>query len=291
MWSRWWLLWFVLGFGQARGQLGPEPATVRVSVLSLFHPEVLTLSADHAVRLLADGAPRVLDGRRVAMLRADGDRVEVDGVGAETLLLPVETFTLGVPGKIARVYRGALTVRARGGVLVAVVTMDTELAVASIVAAEVPAGTPFAAMEAQAIASRSYLLANGRRHAFSDACDTTHCQFLRAPPGAGSGAARATAATRGRVLTWESEGRVRMVSAMYSRSCGGRTGTLARAGVYPFYAVRCEYCLRHPGLAGRGVGHRLGMCQLGAAAMARKGVGVGGILSYFYANTRVVLLG
>jgi Stage II sporulation protein len=236
-----------------QAQLPAEPATVRIGVFSLFHPQTLTLSADHSITLLLDGSPHILDAHRTATLHATPSGLTVDATSTRALAVPSGTFTLTVPGKLTRVYRGALSVSSRSGVLIPVVTMETELAVASIVAAESAPDTPPEALKAQAIASRSYLLANPHAHAGFDACDTTHCQFLRSPPAAGSPAAIATRATRNTVLTWRAapDASPRLVAAKYSRSCGGHTRVppaSATAGSYPFYAVRCDFCLRHPEL-------------------------------------------
>jgi stage II sporulation protein D len=124
--------------------------------------------------------------------------------------------------------------------------MDLETAVASVVAAENPSDVPLEAAKAQAIASRSFLLAGAGRHRDFDFCDTTHCQFLREPPSPDSAAARATAQTAGLVLTYQTK----PVAAMYSRSCAGRTRTPAQLGLpeagYPYYSVDCAYCRSHP---------------------------------------------
>ena len=153
-------------------------------------------------------------------------------------------FTLSVPGRISREYQGSLEVSVRDGVLVPVVVMDLELAVASAVAAESSPGAPPEALKAQAVATRSYYFAAHRHTAFGF-CDATHCQFLREPPGATSPAMIAAASTRGMVLTY----RGKIVPALFSASCGGRTRSLRDAGMapqgYPYYSVACEYCLHH----------------------------------------------
>jgi stage II sporulation protein D len=155
-------------------------------------------------------------------------------------------FELAVPGKIRRRYRGMLEVRVVGAVLMPVVTMGLEDAVAAVVAAESSPDAPLEALKAQAVAARSYFAAAGGRHRDFDFCDTTHCQFLREIPVAGSEARRATDATRGLVLAYEA----RPFAAMYTRSCSGRTHTPTEvklpAGVYPYYPVECAYCQAHP---------------------------------------------
>jgi stage II sporulation protein D len=102
------------------------------------------------------------------------------------------------------------------------------------------------ALKAQAVATRSFFVAGKGRHHSFDFCDTTHCQFLRSPPGPATAAFQAAAATRGLVLVYKD----RVFAAMYSASCGGRTHTLAELGLpdhgYPYFAVTCNYCRRHP---------------------------------------------
>jgi stage II sporulation protein D len=155
-------------------------------------------------------------------------------------------FLLSVPGKITRRYSGILNIRVVGASLLADVQTDLETAVASVVAAENPPDMPMEAAKAQAIASRSFLLAGVGRHREFDFCDTTHCQFMREPPPLNSVASRASALTAGMVLTY----RAKTVAAMYSRSCAGRTRTPAQLGLpaaeYPYYSVDCVYCRIHP---------------------------------------------
>jgi stage II sporulation protein D len=155
-------------------------------------------------------------------------------------------FVLAVPGRITRHYRGTLAIGQSAGHLLAIVTMDREIAVASIVAAESATETPFEALKAQAVATRSYLAVRGGRHRDFDFCDTTHCQFLREPPAPATAVAKAVEATGGMVLAYESE----PFAAMYTRSCAGRTRTPVEIGLpaarYPYYSVECKYCRAHP---------------------------------------------
>jgi stage II sporulation protein D len=123
--------------------------------------------------------------------------------------------------------------------------MNIETAVASVVAAESLPSTPLEAMKAQAVAARSFFHAGGH-HGDDEFCDTTHCQFLRQPPPSSSRAFAAARDTRGLVLTWRGE----PLAAMYSSRCGGTTKTLQQIGSpvrgYPYFAVECAYCRRHP---------------------------------------------
>ena len=299
----------------------PEPPTVRVNILSLFHPRRLDLSANGMTTEIR-ATPNALT------LTTAGQATE-----AASFNLPATTFTLAVPGKLTRTYTGSLTITSHSGILTAVLTLPTELAVASIVAAEQAADAPLESLKAQAVTSRSFLLAGLNPQAESDTCDTTRCQFFRSPPPPASAAFKATGATRNQVLTWRPspEAPPVMVPAMYSRSCGGHTRAHPTGpGAYPFYAVACDYCLRHPEtweraagtapnteqsrlaynrlhgwsaipsnsytqsangtLEGRGTGHGIGLCQLGAEDLARRGRLYPTILAHFFPNTTLTQL-
>jgi stage II sporulation protein D len=228
-----------------------EPATVRIDVLSLFHPKTLTLTSTQPLTLTLDTQTLNIPPNQPTTLTADGDTIYTGEINGQSLTLTPATFTLGVPGKLNRLYRGTFTLTASHGELIPVISMPTELAVASIVQAESPPHATLEALKAQAVVSRSFLLARPAPHGDFDACDTTHCQFLRSPPPANTLASTAAHATHGIVLTWRPtpESPPRIVRAMYARSCGGHTRAHhTTADEYPFYAVRCEYCLRHPEL-------------------------------------------
>lgn len=327
---------------------------IRFGVLGLFHPKTLALEPV-GLRVLtitagdAAGQPSfVLNGEpghlRLVFHDTNG-RAMAGGRSAVKWTVTARdggavVFRLIVPGKLSRIYRGRLTIEsihsARGSELLAVVAMDSETAVASIVAAEMNENAPLEALKAQAVAARSFLAA-GPRHRSFDFCDTTHCQFLKSPPPASSRVERAVEATRGLILTYSGA----PLAAMYSSRCGGHTRTLRDVGMnpgkgYPYYAVRCAWCLGHPftwrsqvgrsaqvpkagnecrridearqwgwsavpgsgftatkdgagwRLVGHGVGHGVGMCQIGAQGMAAAGASFRQILAHYYPNTVMV---
>jgi len=80
---------------------------------------------------------------------------------------------------------------------------------------------PAAALEAQAVAARSYALARAERHLEdgADLCDGTHCQVFRGLAAATEDSRRAAAATQGLVLTQKG----RVIAAPFHAVCGGRT--------------------------------------------------------------------
>jgi stage II sporulation protein D len=90
--------------------------------------------------------------------------------------------------------------------------------VARVLAGEALPGSPPAALEALAIAVRTYTIANLGRHAKAgfDLCDQTHCQVMRVATEATERAAQATA---GKILLY----RGAPASIYYSAACGGQT--------------------------------------------------------------------
>lgn len=231
---------------------------VQVAVFGLFHPRALTVEALPTSPLTVDASGEQFvigagESKAVSIFWASG-KLQIHSTNGNMEARRV-TFTsraggeaeffLSVPGKLRRRYRGSLVVNA-GKELVPVVDVELETAVASVVAAELPANAPMEALKAQAVVSRSYLVSGGHRHAYSDFCDSTHCQFFREPPSAGSPAAQAARATAGLVLMWKG----RPFPAMFSASCGGRTHSLAQVGYaaadYPYFPVECPYCHHAP---------------------------------------------
>jgi peptidoglycan hydrolase-like amidase len=289
---------------------------VRIAVMGLFHPRQLLVETvpGQSLILAAGGRQLVIgDHSRVSVVRtggnvrmsADGTEIVADEVRFTGSQGDVE-FVLSVPQKLRRVYRGQLSVTSNRKELLAVVEMELETAVASIVAAELPRDTPLEALKAQAVVARSYLVTGGPRHPPADFCDTTHCQFLRNPPPPGSAAVRAAESTKGLVLAW----RGKTFPALYSASCGGQTHSLAELGLaerdYPYFSVKCPRCRRELGgetapsntflartgkggwaVNGSGRGHGIGLCQLGASSMAQEGKDFRSILAYYFPNTTI----
>jgi peptidoglycan hydrolase-like amidase len=238
---------------------------VRIGVLGLFRPHQITLKAMPGQALIIRAKTVSAREELFALERSSGaDTVEITASGDGLLLRSgnrplrvsavhassrsdgVAEFMLTIPGKISRQYSGVLEVKAVAGILVPIVHMDLETAVASVVQSESAPDTPLAGLQAQAVATRSYFVAARGRHHDFDFCDTTHCQFLREPPLPDSNASRATAATRGLVLDYQDK----VVVAMFTRSCGGHTRTPQEVGLsssgYPYFSAVCDYCLRHP---------------------------------------------
>ncbi len=103
----------------------------------------------------------------------------------------------------------------------AVETVPLEAYVAAVLPDEIGGRAPSAALEAQAVAARSYAVAQKGRHADrgADVCDSVHCQVFRGLGRATEATRRAAAATRGLVLVQGGH----VVAAPFHAVCGGRT--------------------------------------------------------------------
>ncbi len=225
---------------------------LRIGVFGLFHPSELVLKAIPRGALLIDmaGTQWKLEGSRTARFQASRSGILCtagERSGSSTLVRvsssTVKTeFILSVPGKIERRFVASLEIQVRAGELVPIVITDLETAVKSVVAAESLQGVPLEALKAQAIAARSFYVASSARHQDFQFCDTTHCQFLREAPRESNAAGAATSATKGLILLHAGA----PLAALFSASCGGRTRTLAEAGMaidgYPYYAIECRPC-------------------------------------------------
>lgn len=230
----------------------PDEPQVRIGVFGLLSPVELLVRPEQGsvIELVAGKESWTLEGSQFATILLDGDAMAVRLPARHEPLVTrrirltgrsgsLGRFILSVPGRLERSFRGALDVMAGNGVLVPVISMDMATAVASVLDAELSEGAPLEALKAQAVVARSFYIAHRRRHDRFDFCDTTHCQFLREPPRESSPAQRATESTRGLALSYQG----RVVRALYSASCGGRTFTLDEVGMhseyYPFFAVQC----------------------------------------------------
>jgi stage II sporulation protein D len=126
-------------------------------------------------------------------------------------------------------YRGRIALRlSRDGLLQPVNIIDTEDYLAGVVPSEMPPSWPAAALQAQAVAARTYTAANLNKHDGDgfDLCSTTHCQAYSGRPGEDPAADAAVETTAGLILTYDSQ----PIDALYHASSSGQT--LAAAEVW-----------------------------------------------------------
>jgi stage II sporulation protein D len=117
-------------------------------------------------------------------------------------------------------YRGALVFHDLGGGQVETVNaLDLEDYVRGVVSAEMPSGWPAAALEAQAVAARTYVLTSGSIGSDYDVYSDTRSQMYRGVAAETPSTDAAIAATRGLIATYDGN----PATTYFSSSSGGYT--------------------------------------------------------------------
>ena len=128
-----------------------------------------------------------------------------------SVLETISAFASGPTGTVRRILRlstGKVEVRSLEDYVAAVLPVEMGPA-------------PASALEAQAIATRSYAVARAHRHEDegADLCDGTHCQVYTGSGAATAASIRAARATEDLVLMQNG----RVIAAPFHAACGGRT--------------------------------------------------------------------
>ena len=205
--------------------LGPVPArTVRVLVASGKQLKLTSVSPWRAVD--ATGAKVALDAGTVALTRTAK-------LGGRAATMPL-TFTAAAPLQVnGNVYRGRISVSVVGKMLQAVDVVGLEAYLRGVVPAEVPSAWPAAALQAQAVAARSYALANLVRGRPFDLYGDVRDQVYGGVGVESPATDAAVAATKGQVLLYAGK----VADTMYFSTSGGRTASASELGLAIPYLV------------------------------------------------------
>ena len=178
-------------------------------------------------------------------------------------------------------YRGHFKVINDGLGLTVINDIPLEKYLQGVVPSEMPSSWEHEAHKAQAIAARSYAIANkGKRAKYGyDLKDTPEDQAYGGASAEKSNTNDAVTETAGIVLVCQGK----IISAYYSASAGGRTNTGGQVWSkdLPFLKSVPSY---DDGVKKNG--HGVGMSQYGANNLAKRGYNGYQILKYFYANTK-----
>lgn len=178
-------------------------------------------------------------------------------------------------------YRGYLIIQNKNKKLTVINNVELEDYLKGVVPSEMPSSWAIEALKAQAIAARSYALANlGKRASLGfDLKDTPEDQAYGGATAETSRTNNAVDETSGLVLTYN----YKVVSAFYSASAGGHTVTSKQA-----WGNDLPYLRAVPSFDDnvKKNGHGIGMSQHGANNLAKQGYNAYQILQYFYKNVK-----
>ncbi len=180
-----------------------------------------------------------------------------------------------------RWYRGEFIVINNNGLLTIVNNIPLEEYILGVVPSEMPSKWNIEALKAQAIAARSYAIANRGKRASRgyDLKDTPEDQAYGGASSETAATNRAVAETKGIVVTYNKK----IIPAYYSASAGGHTinsGEIWNKDL-PFLRSVPSF---DDGISKNG--HGIGMSQHGANNLAAKGYNAYQILSYYYNNVK-----
>lgn len=189
------------------------------------------------------------------------------------VIKPVSGF-ISVKGKW---YRGSFIVYNQNGTLTIINNINIEDYIRGVVPSEMPSGWSAEAHKAQAIAARSYALANlGKRASRGyDLKDTPEDQAYGGASAEALNTNKAVEDTKGIVLIYN----LKIIPAYYSASAGGQTSSSADV-----WTKNLPYLKSVPSFDNniKKNGHGVGMSQHGANNLAKNGYNAYQILQYFY---------
>lgn len=178
-------------------------------------------------------------------------------------------------------YRGYFQLLNSGNGLTVINDISVEKYLQGVVPSEMPPSWEYEAHKAQAVAARSYALANlGKRAKYGyDLKDTPEDQAYGGATAETSQTNDAVKETEGIVIIYDGK----IIPAYYSASAGGQTRAASEV-----WAKDLAYIKSVPSFDDgiKKNGHGVGMSQYGANNLAKKGYNAYQILKYFYANTR-----
>lgn len=227
----------------------------------------------------------VLEAMKPYRFKAMGDSVGIEINGRVFNLsmsrVIVRPQNKGFISTKKRWYRGEFIVLNQNGKLVIVNDLPIEEYMLGVVPSEMPSKWNSEALKAQAIAARSYAIANRGKRASRgyDLKDTPEDQAYGGASSETAETNRAVAETKGIVVTYNKK----IIPAYYSASAGGHTlnsGQVWNSDL-PFLRAVPSF---DDNVSKNG--HGIGMSQHGANNLASKGYNAYQILSYYYNNVK-----
>ena len=188
--------------------------------------EVRVLEREAPIRVHLEAARITCDGKPLpASIDAEASvrEVRVGELRCGQVVADDDSAVSVAVKETQRKYAGQVRVSLQGGLLRLINVVDVEAYLPSVVYAEADGSKP-AALEAQAIVSRTFALTGLKRHqgAGYHLCDLAHCQLYRGRGVASAEAEAAVKKTAGQVLLI---GGIVLKPAFFHSSCGGHTSS------------------------------------------------------------------
>ena len=213
--------------------------------------------------------------------------IKIDGqyrkIKTDTIIIkPGENGYVSVKKKW---YRGHFKIINSGGTLTVINDLPLELYIRGVVPSEMPPSWEHEAHKAQAIAARSYAVANmGKRAKYGyDLNDTPEDQAYGGASAETNRTNDAVTETEGIVLVCQGK----VVPAYYSASAGGQTKDAGQVWTKDLPFIKSVPSF-DDGIKKNG--HGVGMSQHGANNLAKRGYNGYQILKHFYSNTKFARL-
>ena len=214
--------------------------------------------------------------KNVIAIKVDGEFMKINS--NKVVIKPEENGFISVKRKW---YRGHFELVNNGNGLIVINDIPIEPYIQGVVPSEMPPSWEHEAHKAQAIAARSYALANlGKRAKYGyDLNDTPEDQAYGGASAETTQTNDAIKETERIVLIHENK----IIPAYYSASAGGHTLEASQVWTKDLDFIKAVPSFDE-GIKKNG--HGVGMSQYGANNLAKKGYNSYQILQYFYANVR-----
>ena len=252
-----------------------QAQTLEIRLFEIFHPQILEINS--GVEQLTNGLMKktsrhhhnflivspLPDMQRQVRIIFTPTALQLESAGSTRSLSLADTIKIaatvgyffarpnvGQPAlAIPRPYSGSIQIYVTGKELCIINLAPVEDYLAGVLAAEMPTAD-FAALQAQAVVARTYMIKNWRRHQKDNYqfCDLTHCQVYKGNENRTDQVKQAITNTADEILVYHQQ----PIEAYYSSTCGGRAaddnGVWANQKDQPYLKSRADsnFCANSP---------------------------------------------
>jgi stage II sporulation protein D len=276
--SHLWALSLVAVLGAAAPAMAAEP--LRVGLMHSVATVQVAASTPAEIQDVRGRTMMKLEAMESWIAGTDGSQIMLTGPNAQTALLAgairIRPTGAGTPLVFAgqRWYRGVLELRPSPTGVTVINAVPLEQYLYGVVPSEMSASWPLESLKSQAIAARSYAVANSGKHRSRgyDVCDTDECQVYTGAAVEAVRSNQAIDATRGEVLMY---GR-KTIAAFFHSSSGGHTENSEDVWMQrlPYIRAVPDYDQKSPHFAW----YKNVSSEKIASGLARQGVDVGQLM-------------